>query len=288
MSPLDDLPPDLRATLSLLVDRGKSYAEVADLLGIPESAVRERAHDALDALAGERVPTGAGARVPAADDQPAADASSGLGPNGASLATGRRALAASSRARRNGAARSGGAALPVSRRGGAIVLAAIAVVIVAAVIIAVASGGSSSHKGGTSGGSSSASAQSSAGSTGTTSGKSPKVTNQITLTPPEPGSKAIGLVEILAEGNEHAFYIAAEHLEPSKGFTYVVWLYNSPTDAEAISKSPNVGSKGRLQGGALLPSNAAQYHQILLTRETSERPTAPGPTVLSGTFSLSK
>ena len=52
MPRLDDLPPDLRATLSLLVDRGKSYAQVAPLLGIPESAVRDRAHAALDALAG--------------------------------------------------------------------------------------------------------------------------------------------------------------------------------------------------------------------------------------------
>ena len=52
MPRLDDLPPDLRATLSLLVDRGKSYAQVAELLGIPESAVRDRAHAALDALAG--------------------------------------------------------------------------------------------------------------------------------------------------------------------------------------------------------------------------------------------
>ena len=37
MPRLDDLPPDLRATLSLLVDRGKSYAQVAELLGIPET-----------------------------------------------------------------------------------------------------------------------------------------------------------------------------------------------------------------------------------------------------------
>jgi Sigma-70, region 4 len=294
MSPLDDLPPDLRATLSLLVDRGKSYAEVADLLGIPESAVRERAHAALDALAGDQVATAAGARAGAIDgEEPAARVSSSFAPeDGAGLASEGPPPATSSAPRgahggRNGAPRSGGAALPVSRRGGAIVLAAIAVVIVVVVVVVLTSGGSSSHKTGASGGSG-ASAQTSGGSTRTTSGKTPQVTNQITLTPPEPGSKAIGLVEILTEGAEHAFYIAAEHLAPSKGFTYVVWLYNSPTSAEAVSKSPNVGSNGRLQGGALLPSNASHFHQILLTRETSERPTSPGPTVLSGTFSLGK
>ncbi|HTZ62508.1 MAG TPA: sigma factor-like helix-turn-helix DNA-binding protein [Solirubrobacteraceae bacterium] len=291
MSPLDDLPPDLRATLSLLVDRGKSYAEVADLLGIPESAVRERAHAALDALAGEQVATAAGARAGAIDgEQPAARVSSSFAPeDGAGLASEGPPVATSSaprgaHARRNGAPRGGGAALPVSRRGGAIVLAVIAVVIVVVVVVVVAGGGSDSHKGGASGRSSSASTSGAS----TTSGKTPQVTNQITLTPPEPGSKAIGLVEILTEGAEHAFYIAAEHLAPSKGFTYVVWLYNSPTSAEAVSKSPNVGSNGRLQGGALLPSNASHFHQILLTRETSERPTSPGPTVLSGTFSLDK
>jgi hypothetical protein len=43
-----------------------------------------------------------------------------------------------------------------------------------------------------------------------------------------------------------------------------------------------------MQGGALLPSNAANYHQMLLTRETSNSPTHPGPIVLSGAFSLHK
>ena len=38
MSRLDDLPPDQRATLSLLLRQRKSYAEVAALLGIPQSA----------------------------------------------------------------------------------------------------------------------------------------------------------------------------------------------------------------------------------------------------------
>ena len=51
MTELDRLPPDQRAVLSLVLDRGKSYAEVAELLGIPENTVRDRAHAALDALA---------------------------------------------------------------------------------------------------------------------------------------------------------------------------------------------------------------------------------------------
>ena len=51
MSRLEDLPPDQHATLSLLLGRRKSYAEVARLLGIPERAVHDRAHAALAVLA---------------------------------------------------------------------------------------------------------------------------------------------------------------------------------------------------------------------------------------------
>ena len=51
MSRLDDLPPDQRATLSLLLRSGKSYAEVAALLDIQERAVHDRAHAALAVLA---------------------------------------------------------------------------------------------------------------------------------------------------------------------------------------------------------------------------------------------
>ena len=62
MTELDRLPPDQRAVLSLVLDRGKSYAEVAELLGIPENTVRDRAHTALDALA-EGIATPRGSRA---------------------------------------------------------------------------------------------------------------------------------------------------------------------------------------------------------------------------------
>jgi DNA-directed RNA polymerase specialized sigma24 family protein len=51
MSRLDALPPDQRATLSLLLSQHKSYAEVAALLSIPEQAVHDRAQAALAVLA---------------------------------------------------------------------------------------------------------------------------------------------------------------------------------------------------------------------------------------------
>ena len=93
---------------------------------------------------------------------------------------------------------------------------------------------------------------------------------------------------MLSEGSQYAFYLAAEHLPPSKGkgFFYAVWLYNSPSSHEALGRSPEVGAKGSLQGGALLPKDAGKYHTMLLTRETSTRPTSPGPVVLRGSFAL--
>src|SRR3954471_22236159 len=53
MARLDQLPPDQRAVLQLLLKQGKSYGEIADVLKIERSAVKARAHDALAALGPE-------------------------------------------------------------------------------------------------------------------------------------------------------------------------------------------------------------------------------------------
>ncbi len=279
MPRLDDLPPDQRATLSLLVDRGKSYAQVAELLNIPEQAVRDRAHAALDALAG------APGETPAAYVAPATSPHRDPARGGEGAA--RRAASSVSDA---------AAGLPVSRRGGALLLAGIVVaVIVAVILLSRGGGGGGGGSGANANTSASTSAStgghttsSSAKSTKSSSSKTPSITNQLTLTSPDSSSKSVGIVEVLAEGSQRAFYMAAEHLPPSQGFSYVVWLYNSPSNAQPISKAPTVTSNGRMQGGALLPANAGDYHQILLTRETGNSPTHPGPIVLSSPFSLNK
>jgi hypothetical protein len=54
MSPLSALAPDQRAVLELLLRQGRDYAELSELLGLPEAGVRSRAHAALAALAPER------------------------------------------------------------------------------------------------------------------------------------------------------------------------------------------------------------------------------------------
>jgi hypothetical protein len=331
MSRLDDLPPDQQATLSLLLSRRKSYAEVAALLGISEQAVHDRAQAALAVLApgrareltaerraevgnyllgqqasvAERLATrtylegSADARawahaisaeilplcsapLPEIPNGPPPPAAGAVAPPAEPQRGDRQPSPA--RAGRSGwvRARHG---QPSSRVGGALLLALIAAAVIVAVVLIAGGGGGSSHATTTATGSSSSTAGSSAAKTKATSG-GPTEDQRLTLTSPDPTSKAAGVVEILSESGKHAFYLAAEHLPPSHGFFYAVWLYNSPSSHEALSKSPPVGSNGRLQGGALLPSNAGNYHTMLLTRETSERPSHPGPVVLSGPFSL--
>jgi Sigma-70, region 4 len=50
MSALDNLPPDQRAVLQMVLQRGRSYDEIAGLLSIDRAAVRQRALDGFDAL----------------------------------------------------------------------------------------------------------------------------------------------------------------------------------------------------------------------------------------------
>ncbi|HEY3865270.1 MAG TPA: sigma factor-like helix-turn-helix DNA-binding protein [Solirubrobacteraceae bacterium] len=279
MSRLDDLPPDQRAVLQLLVRQGKSHAEIAEMLGISQDTVRDRARAALDALAQEpSAPRGA-ARAPARDGDDQSPAPAAPPPP---------AQTRSSQTRNTGFSSS----LPSSRRGGALLLAALVAIVVVVILIASGGGGSSkasstqSTSASTGTTTPSTSKTSTTSSTSTTSGKKPTLDKQIALTSPEPNSKTVGLAEVLSEGSKRAFYIAAEHLPPSKGFFYAVWLYNSPTSSLALGKIPPVSSNGQAQGGALLPANAGNYREMLLTRETNEHAPQPGPVVLSGAFSL--
>jgi len=313
MSRLDELPPDQRAALSLLLRQGKSYAEVAALLAIPERAVHDRAHAALavlaprqargltagmreqvgDYLLGQQaavadrlatrthlaqsppsrlwaealcaelaplaagplpeIPSGEEAGAPAAPPARAGDSPiEPRPPGGSPWAAPERSISER---------------LPSSRLGGALLLAGIAAAVVVAVLL-ITSGGGKSHA--------AAPASSAAG---------PKVVANLALSSPEPGSRMIGAIEVLAEGSKRAFLIDGENLPETKGFFYALWLYNSPTSARGLS-SAQVGKSHRLQGGALLPSNAASYHTFLVTRETNRRVKHPGTIVLSGPFKV--
>lgn len=241
MTEPDRLPPDQRAVLSLVLDRGKSYAEVAAMLSMPEAAVRERAHAALDTLAG------AGDTPPPAPPPP----------------TGR----------------SPARSAPSSRLGGAVLLAGIVVAVVIAVVLLTGGG-----KGGGSGATSPAGTSST--STSAASATKPRIDKKLTLSPVEPESHATGEAYVLSEGSRLAFYVAAKGLEPSHGFFYAVWLYNSPSSSAPLGRAPAVGSDGRLEGGGPLPSNAADYARLIVTRETNTHARHPGTIVLGGAFAL--
>jgi hypothetical protein len=330
MSRLDELPPDQRAALSLILRQRKSYAELAAVLGIPERAVHDRAHAALAVLAprqarevaGERreeigeyllgqqrgvaerlatrkflgasEPGRAWARELAGELAPLA--SEGLPdiPAGAAPASAMRNAHGPAGGTRSPLPAADGAgsppdapprgagrtpSLPSSRLGGALLLAGIAAAVVVAVLLL--SGGGGSHPRSASASSTGASGGSKASSTAT----GPTVSQRLTLRSPSASSSTVAAVEILTEGGKRAFYMAAEHLPPSKGFYYGIWL-SSPSGAEELSKGPTVGSNERLAGGALLPANAGNYNEMLVTRETSSHPSQPGSIVLQGTFSL--
>lgn len=115
----------------------------------------------------------------------------------------------------------------------------------------------------------------------------PRLTATVALTPPDTSSKALGLVEIIAEGHEHAFILAAEHLPPTRGFHYAAWLYNTPTDAYFLGGGTSVGASGTLKAAQGLPPDASRYASIILTEQHEEKPTQPGPIVLSGQLKLS-
>jgi hypothetical protein len=367
MSRLDELPPDQRAALALLLSQGKSYADVAALLGIGDRAVHDRAHAALTVLApaqarglsaeereriGEHLlgqqssvadqlrtrsllETSAPARewaravsselgvlapdglpeIPGSDGDsthagaaeaaaaeaaapPAAPAQATTAPAVHAQATAEptvpppaapppaaptpAAPAPGSSAQGNGApdtaapVRAGrsGPSLPSSRVGGAIVLVALAGAVVAAVLLL--SGGSSHHR---------AAGATTSATAGT--GTGPSVTARIPMRSPNTASRSIGLLQILSEGSRRAFYVVAEHMPATRGFFYALWLYNNPSSQEPLGKAPPVGSNHRLEGGGALPANAGEFKEVLLTRETSTRPTHPGPVVLHGSFTLS-
>src|SRR3954451_1827062 len=50
-SAFDRLAPDQRAAVELVLRQGRSYGELADLLGIPEETIRARARNGVTALA---------------------------------------------------------------------------------------------------------------------------------------------------------------------------------------------------------------------------------------------
>jgi hypothetical protein len=166
-------------------------------------------------------------------------------------------------------------------------LGAIVVIVVAVVLISSGGGKKSASHTSTSTGTSTTGTSTTGTSTTASTGKSKVNLNKtITLSPAESTLKATGKALVLSESGRYAFYIAARGLPPSSGFFYAVWLYNSPSSAKPLGRAPTVSAEGNMEGGGPLPTNAANYGQLIITRETSTHPTQPGPIVMSGPFAL--
>lgn len=306
MTTFEQLPPDQRATLSLLLRKHKTYAEVAATLDISASAVHDRAHAALAVLA----PGLARELTPELRSEVSDYLLGQQDPQRASQTRGRISGSAAARdwaqaltaelAQVSGGEPdqvSGGGpdeAPPavrdrepgrpsVSRRGGLALLGALIVIVIVAVVLIV-SGGKGKGTG-------EQSAQSSGKGGAAEQGSEPQghLTAELPLTAAEPGGSAKGGVEVVTYEGHKLFLLAADGLEPSagKGFFYAVWLLDPKGNVKPTGyKAPTVSSSGNLSATGVLPSNASDYERIELTRETGSHPTSPGRIVLEGAFKL--
>jgi Sigma-70, region 4 len=325
MASLDSLPPDQRAVIQLVLQRGRSYNEIAELLSIDRDVVRQRAVAGLTALAPDT-------RLP--DDKRALIADYLLGQAAADQADqARTQLAESASARAwarvlsseltpiaanplpeipaEQAAREPEPAKPVaaaaeaptaaqtttaaaprsSRTGGAILLgvgALVALIIVGVVIVLVASSGGSSHHNTTAANVSTPAATTTATTAASTSGATPVAA--VVLRSPVGAKKTVGYAQVVKQGGKTGLVLVAQGIPANTTHdAYAVWLYNSPSDAHILGfVNPGVKTDGKLQTAGLLPTNAAHFRQLLVTLETQAKPHGPGKIVLQGTFKLAQ
>ena len=309
MPAFDTLAPDQKAVLQLLLKQGKSYDDIARLLRLDAASVRERALDALDALGSEI--KAADGLDPARQDELADHL---LLQQTASERASTRSfleLSAPGRAWARGVSTElrpiGGEALPdvpaeprevdeafgaleertaarerqqdSSRLGGALVLGAFAIALALGLFLLLGRGGDDAADPVTQAGAS-APAEQSSGATGTTSAAGTQFPQQqINLTSPKKGSKALGYA-LLAEGG---FSFLAEGLPASN--MYFVWLTRGTDTADALPIGfATYDSKSKKLAGAInaLPDGADQFDSLIVTREKTKAPKAPGTVVLRG------
>jgi hypothetical protein len=311
MSPVDTLDASQRAVLQLVLKQGKGYDEIADLLGIEVSAVRGRAHAALDALGPSTAGLTAGRRADIADyllGQQSSEDRDATREHLEGSAAGRawaRSVAGELRPlARNGLpeipseARTREPRLPdrdeadageplraaparrSSRTGGILLLAGLAAII-AVVVILIVSGGDDS------GTTKTASSDTRPATQPSQTGPQPTPVAQINLKAAD-GSNAVGIAQVLAQGNQRLLAVLGQRLPPStKSAAYAVWLYTSTAKAKLLGfVDPPVGKSGKFQNVINLPTNAAQYRELVVTREKGNAK-QPGEVVLRGQLQLS-
>jgi hypothetical protein len=299
MATFDQLSAEKRAIVELVLQQGKRYDELADMLGMPETRVRELARDALvdlapisvrgveedwrgqlaDYVLGQQAGPEATATKGHLRRSEAArswarsllDSLEQLYPNGSLPAVPEGERGARSRRAAAPAAAAGersiGADPTVRRRrllAGAGVLALLALVAVLLWPVGVLTGGDDEEP--------AEQASSSQAATGTQA---------------QGGARAAGRpagVAVVAEQNgQRQLVVQAVNLPVSgERQAYEVWLYNSPRDAKSVGAQVT-DAEGKYQGAGPLPEDFSKYRFVDVSREPVDRVRAhSGDSVLRG------
>lgn len=310
---LDALAPDQRAVLQLVLQRERSYLQIAELLGISEDAVRARAHAGLAALApGVELPGDKIAQIgdfllgqqngkprqatrsllkesDGAREWAGAVASELQGVEGASVPEiPERAIDAPRprpRPLREPAAAAPGkppvaASARSSRLGGALLIGAVALVLVALLLwLFVFSGDDEDSD-------PAASASPTATATAT-----PQPVGQLVLQGAGAASKATGRIVFYLQGQQLLFALEAQDLPQTKeGEKYALWLTGGAKakwmgDTQPVTADGTLTVAGPGQEGAdAFARDFASHRSLVLTRETATQRTKPGRTLMRGTL----
>jgi hypothetical protein len=300
---LERLAPDQRAAVELVLRQGRSYGELAGLLGMPEETVRDRARGGLEALAPDLPPPARSGEVadwllgqstdvsvpelvlsdPAtrrwAETVAAAlrDVEGATVPGLSEAATPPEPVAAAA-----APAHSPHSPGRSSRLGGAILIA-VAVLVVGGVLAYVLTRGDDSP------GPSAATPAPTAAAAAT--GTPQASANDIVLRGPA-GSKAVGLMRLFrANDNTVRFALAAQDVAPNRGKdTYSIWFQKKSGAAIRLGVAQNpVGKAGTLttagprnQDATKFPQWFASYDAVLVTSDSSPTASKPGKVILSG------
>lgn len=121
---------------------------------------------------------------------------------------------------------------------------------------------------------------------GTKSTGGPHILATLHLTAPVGTTQATGVAQVVRKGHVTGIVIAAQGLPANtRHNAYAVWLYRPAGRARFVGFVPSlVGKDGRLRTEGTLPSDAAKYSRLLLTLETTAKPSAPGQVILAGPF----
>jgi hypothetical protein len=291
--PLDALSDENRAILSLLLVQGRSYHEIAELLRLDPVRVRERAHAAIESLA----PT-----------QPAHIADYLVGEQSVSERALTRSQLAGSEPERAWAAGIALALAPLAeaalpaipdpdpdpspapaamdpaapdpdppvdrakRQRPALTagLGLLAAAAVAVILLVGLSGGGNGHR---------------TPAVATNSGRTIK---RLILSSAGADRNASGVARIVRPARGGLLLeLQGRGLPANQNGSYAVWLFNKPGDSRLLGFiSPGVGAAGAFSSGTVLPADAARFHELVVTLETTSQPPTPGQAVLKGPLRL--